>query len=68
MSDNGGYGAGTVWLAFLAGAVVGAVAAVLLAPGSGPETRERLRAAARDAMDEAMRRVNAARDERSAAR
>jgi len=43
---RGGAGAGTVALAFLAGAAVGAVVALLLAPGSGAETRARLGEAA----------------------
>jgi len=39
---NGSTGAGSVLLAFLAGAAVGGVAALLLAPGSGEHTRRRL--------------------------
>jgi len=40
--DHAATSAGTVALAFLAGAVVGAVGALLLAPRSGAETRQRL--------------------------
>lgn len=42
MADNRG-SAGAVLLAFLSGAALGAVAAVLLAPESGSESRERVR-------------------------
>jgi gas vesicle protein len=41
-----GAGAGLVVLAFLAGALVGAAGALLLAPRPGAETRERLAGAA----------------------
>jgi len=42
-----GVSAATVVLAFLGGAAVGAIAALLLAPQSGEQSRERLRAYAR---------------------
>ena len=42
---------GKTLLTFLAGAAVGAVAALLLAPESGDKTRERLRMKAADAAD-----------------
>jgi gas vesicle protein len=40
--NNGGVGAGTVLLAFLAGAAVGGVVALLYAPQSGQKTRQKL--------------------------
>jgi len=45
----------TVFLAFLAGAVTGAAVALLTAPQSGRETRDRLKALARDAAGGAAR-------------
>jgi gas vesicle protein len=55
-----GAGAGTVTLAFLAGALVGAVGALLLAPRSGVETRQRLGEAAGAAGERARRTRDAA--------
>lgn len=49
MADERGSSAAAVLLAFLSGAVLGAVAAMLLAPESGNESRERLRRYARRA-------------------
>ena len=51
MADERGSSAATVLLAFLGGAALGAVAALLLAPQSGRETREQLRGYARRAED-----------------
>ena len=48
MADERGSTAGAL-LAFLSGAAVGAVAALLLAPQSGRESREQLRRYAREA-------------------
>ncbi len=48
MADNRGSSAAVV-VAFLSGAALGAVAALLLAPESGPGSRERLRGYARRA-------------------
>lgn len=45
MSDDRGPSAATWALVFLAGALAGAAVALLVAPGSGRETREALRAA-----------------------
>jgi len=42
MSDERGGGGGAVMVAFTLGALVGAVAALLLAPAKGEETREAL--------------------------
>jgi gas vesicle protein len=50
MADNQGSAAGVV-LAFLSGAALGAVAALLLAPQSGRESREQLGRYARRAED-----------------
>ncbi len=48
-SDNSGVSVGTVFLAMVTGALAGAVAAVLLAPQSGQESRDQLRGYARRA-------------------
>ena len=40
--NNGGVGAGTVLFAFLAGAAVGGVVALLFAPQAGKQTRQKL--------------------------
>jgi gas vesicle protein len=45
--DDRGFSPGTVILAFLSGALLGAAGALLLAPQSGRETREQLRGYAR---------------------
>lgn len=47
MADERGTSLGTVLLAFLSGAALGAVAALLLAPQSGEESREQVRGYAR---------------------
>lgn len=52
MADDRGPSAGAVLLAFLTGATMGAVAALLLAPRSGEQTREHLRSYARKAEGE----------------
>ena len=51
MADDQGSSAATVMLAFLGGAAIGAVAALLLAPQAGRESREQLRGYARRAED-----------------
>ncbi len=43
MSDKNGFGGLGVALAFIGGATAGAIAAILLAPKSGKETRTELR-------------------------
>jgi len=53
MSRDNGVGAGSVMLAFLLGAVAGAAVALLYAPASGDETRERLGAKAREGRERA---------------
>lgn len=50
--DHGSGSASAVLLAFLSGAALGAVAALLLAPQSGRESREQLRGYARRAEDD----------------
>jgi len=50
--DNG-IGAGSVMLAFIAGAVTGAAVALLFAPASGEETREYLGERAREGRERA---------------
>lgn len=47
--DDRGFSPGTVVLAFLSGALIGAATALLLAPQSGRESREQLRGYARKA-------------------
>jgi gas vesicle protein len=47
MATNSGASAGSVALAFLSGALLGAVAAVMLAPQPGRESRERVTGYAR---------------------
>lgn len=47
MADERGTSLGTVLLAFLSGVALGAVAALLLAPQSGEESREQVRGYAR---------------------
>jgi len=52
MADDRGSSAAGVLLAFLSGAALGAVAALLLAPQSGRESRKQLRGYARRAEDD----------------
>ena len=51
-----------VALAFLGGAIAGAVAGILLAPKSGEETRRELRVYARKAEEELIEKAEAARE------
>ncbi len=53
MARDDGAGAGSVMLAFLIGAVGGAVVALLYAPATGRETRELLGEKAREGRDRA---------------
>ena len=48
-AEDNGYSAGAVAFAFLAGAVIGAGAALLLAPQTGEETRNLLKRYAKEA-------------------
>ena len=47
-SERSTYGFGTFLGTFILGAAVGATVALLTAPGSGSDTRKRLKSAARD--------------------
>lgn len=68
MSDReGGVGAGGILLAFLAGAAVGGVAALLLAPRSGADTRKLLVELGDDAREKIGRVPGALRDAEKAA-
>jgi len=51
--QNQGLGSGTVLLAFMAGAAVGAAVALLFAPAPGSETRAYVNRRAREARDRA---------------
>lgn len=51
--DECGYGAGSVLLSFLLGGLVGAGVALLLAPKSGEETRQRMRELAEEVKEKA---------------
>jgi gas vesicle protein len=51
--QNQGIGSGTLLLAFVAGAAVGAAVALLFAPASGTETRAYVNRRAREARDRA---------------
>lgn len=52
MGTNSGASAGSVALAFLSGALLGAVTAVILAPQTGRESRERVTGYARRTSDD----------------
>lgn len=52
MRDEG-YGAGSVFLGFMLGGIVGAGVALLMAPQSGRETRAKIRELAEDAKEKA---------------
>jgi gas vesicle protein len=52
--QNQGIGSGTVLLAFVAGAAVGAAVALLFAPASGTETRAYVNRRAKEARDRAV--------------
>lgn len=59
-AEDNGYSAGAVAFAFLAGAVIGAGAALLLAPQSGVETRRLLKNYAEKAEEEALEKAKEA--------
>jgi gas vesicle protein len=48
MREEGGYSAGSIFLSFLLGGIVGAGLTFLFAPKSGSETRQRIRELAED--------------------
>jgi len=49
--DEEGYGASSIFLSFLLGGLLGAGAALLLAPKAGRETRQRIRELAEEVKD-----------------
>lgn len=55
MEDRVGYSGFGVFLAFLGGAVAGAAVALLVAPSSGEETREKLLSMANDGKERVTR-------------
>jgi gas vesicle protein len=54
MREEGGYGVGSVFLSFLLGGIVGAGFALLLAPQSGSETRQKIRQLTEDVKGKTM--------------
>jgi gas vesicle protein len=60
-----GKNVGGILLAFLAGSAVGAVTALLLAPSSGAETRNKIKATSLDAKDKALEKVDSVKTEAS---
>jgi gas vesicle protein len=54
MREEGGYGAGSIFLSFLLGGLVGAGFALLLAPQSGLETRRKIRELSEDVKGKTM--------------
>jgi gas vesicle protein len=64
---NGGVGAGTVLFAFLAGAAVGGIVALLYAPQDGKKTRQKLLDGADDAREAIGRVPHAVREAERAA-
>ncbi|NOZ24862.1 MAG: YtxH domain-containing protein [Nitrospirae bacterium] len=48
MEEREGFGVGSMFFAFLLGSLVGAGAALIFAPQSGPETRKRVKDLAED--------------------
>ena len=64
MRDEGydGYGTGSVFLSFLLGGIVGAGVAMLLAPQSGRETREKIKDFAEDVRDKVTSAVDKGKD------
>jgi len=53
MRDNDGHSAGTVFISFLLGGIVGAGLAMLLAPQSGRETRKKIKEFTEDMREKA---------------
>jgi gas vesicle protein len=61
-SNDNGVSAGTVFLSFLAGAAVGAGVALLIAPKTGKEIREKIAGLTEDAVDKIKEYVSEAQD------
>ena len=59
-AEDNGYSAGAVAFAFLAGAIIGAGAALLLTPQTGAETRSMIKSYSKKAEDEVMERAKEA--------
>jgi gas vesicle protein len=59
-AEDNGYSAGAVAFAFLAGAIIGAGAALLLAPQTGAEARTMLKGYAKKAEEEAIEKAQEA--------
>lgn len=53
MDNDRGFSSGTVFMAFILGGAVGAGLAILFAPQSGKETRDKIRGLADDAKEKA---------------
>jgi gas vesicle protein len=53
MREEYGYSSGSIFLSFLLGGIVGAGFALLFAPKSGPETRQRIKELTEDAKGKA---------------
>lgn len=62
MREEGGYSAGSIFLSFMLGGLVGAGFALLLAPQSGRETRQRIKEITGDVKEKAMGYVGDAKD------
>jgi gas vesicle protein len=60
--EEGGYSAGSIFLSFMLGGLVGAGFALLLAPQSGRETRQRIKEITGDVKEKAMGYVGDAKD------
>ncbi len=58
MRDECGYGTGSIFLSFILGGVVGAGFALLLAPQSGRETRQKIRQFTEDVKDKTVNYVD----------
>ncbi len=58
-----GKNVGGIFLAFLAGSVVGAAVGLLLAPSSGAETRQKIKATSLDTRDKALEKVDIVKSE-----
>ena len=59
-AEDNGYSAGAVAFAFLAGAIIGAGAALLLTPQTGAETRSMIKSYSKKAEDEVLERAKEA--------
>ena len=60
MSENGGTDKFAIFVAFVAGGFIGAGLALLLAPSSGRETREKIKGASTEARDKTIERATEA--------